>query len=291
MVFALSILESRGIGMVGKRQKKKIAALIVLSIFTVLVLFPLGWMLSTSLKLPKEAYKIPPSWIPEAPTFKNYLDAWHEESFGRYFLNSSIVALLTAFVATMVATLAGYGLARYRFKNKRLFIASVLMTQMFPGVLLIIPFFNWMRIVGLLNTYFALIFAYTSFTLPFTTWIIYGFFKQIPSELDEAVMIDGGSRFTAFWRVSVPLVKPGILAIFLFAFLLGWSEYLFALALTIDPEMYVITVGIAALKGQYKILWTYMMSMGILAILPIILLFVFLEKHLVKGLTTGAISG
>jgi len=162
---------------------------------------------------------------------------------------------------------------------------------MFPGVLLIIPYFSWMRIVGLLNTYFALVFAYISFTLPFTTWVLYGFFKQIPAELDEAVMIDGGSRFTAFWRVSLPAVKPGVLAVFLFGFLLGWSEYLFALVLTVDPEMYVITVGVASLKGQYKIAWTYMMSMGILAIVPILVLFTFLEKHLVKGLTSGAVTG
>ncbi len=277
--------------MVGGKKGRKMVGFIVLVILVLVMLFPLVWMLSTSLKSSNEAYKIPPSWVPSEPTLKNYFDAWNEQSFARYFLNSSIVTIFTAFIATGIATLAGYGLARYSFARKGLLITTILMTQMFPPVLLVVPYFSWMRIVGLLNTYFALIFAYISFTLPFTTWILFAFFKQIPPEIDEAVLIDGGSRFTAFWRVSLPAVRPGILAVFLFAFLLGWSEYLFALVLTSDPEMYVVTVGIASLKGQYKIEWTYIMSMGIVAIIPIVVVFGFLEKYLVKGLTAGAVTG
>ena len=167
----------------------------------------------------------------------------------------------------------------------------ILMTQMFPGILLVIPYFSLMGAAGLLNTYPALVIAYTSFSLPFCTWMLKGFFDSIPPELDEAAMIDGCSRTSAFLRVILPLSAPGLVATAIFSFLVAWNEFLFAVVLTSTPGMYLVTVGIASNIGQFRIQWNDLMAASVLATLPTIILYAFLERYLVQGLTAGAVKG
>ena len=211
-------------------------------------------------------------------------------SFPRQFLNSAIVSVSTAVFSVVLAAFAGYGLSRFRFAGARLMETFILMTQMFPGVLLVIPYFILISRVGLFNTYPALIIAYTSFALPFSTWMLKGFFESVPRELDEAAMVDGCSRFQAFTSVVVPVSLPGIVATIIFSFILAWNEFLFALVLTSSDSMYPVTVGIASFIGQWRIAYETMMAASVVATVPTIVLYMCLEKHLVQGLTAGAVK-
>ncbi len=254
-------------------------------------LFPLAWMISTSLKPTEDTYVIPPLWVPPNPTLKSYAMILGIQNFPRYFLNSGIVSLSTTVLAMVFAGLAGYGFARFRFRGSRALMIFTLMTQMFPGILLVIPYFSVMTVTGLLNTYPALVIAYTSFSLPFCVWMLKGFFDSIPAELDEAAMIDGCSRTSAFLRIIVPLSAPGLVATAIFSFLVAWNEFLFAVVLTSTPDMYLVTVGIASNIGQFRIQWNDLMAASVLATLPTITLYAFLERYLVQGLTAGAVKG
>ncbi len=205
-------------------------------------------------------------------------------------VNSAIVSVSTAVFSVILAALAGYGLSRFRFAGARLMETFILMTQMFPGVLLVIPYFILISRVGLFNTYPALIIAYTSFALPFSTWMLKGFFESVPRELDEAAVVDGCSRFKAFTSVVVPVSLPGIVATIIFSFILAWNEFLFALVLTASDSMYPVTVGIASFIGQWRIAYETMMAASVVATVPTIVLYMCLEKHLVQGLTAGAVK-
>jgi multiple sugar transport system permease protein len=254
-------------------------------------LFPLAWMISTSLKPTEDTYLIPPLWIPPTPTLSSYWTVLGIQSFPRYFLNSAIVSLATTVLAMVFACLAGYGFSRFRFRGSNILMIFTLITQMFPGILLVIPYFAVMSSIGLFNTYPALVIAYTSFALPFCIWMLKGFFDSIPGELDEAAMIDGCSRTTAFLRVILPLSTPGLAATAIFSFLVAWNEFLFAVVLTSTPDMFLVTVGIVSNIGQFRIQWNDLMAASVLATIPTIILYTFLERYLVQGLTAGAVKG
>ncbi len=254
-------------------------------------LFPLGWMISTSFKPTEDTYVIPPLWIPPHPTLSSYETILGIQNFPRYFFNSAVVSLATTILALIFACLAGYGFSRFRFRGSRLLMVFTLITQMFPGILLVIPYFAVMNSLGLFNTYPALVIAYTSFSLPFCIWMLKGFFDSIPAELDEAAMIDGCGRFSAFLRVILPLSAPGLAATAIFSFLIAWNEFLFAVALTSTPDMSLVTVGIVSNIGQFRIAWNDLMAAAVLATIPTITLYTFLERYLVQGLTAGAVKG
>ncbi len=254
-------------------------------------LFPLAWMIATSLKVFEETYVTPPTWWPAHPTLQAYGTIWSIQSFSTYFVNSSIVAGITTVVSLVLASLAGYGFSRFRFPGAGSLMGFILATQMFPGVLLVIPYFLMSSKAGFFNSYQVLIIAYTSFALPFCVWMLKGFFDRVPRELDEAALIDGAGRFGAFFRVALPLAMPGIVATAIFSFLVAWNEFLFAVALTSSPQMYLLTVGIASNIGQFRIQWNDLMAGAVVATVPIILLYAVLERYLVEGLTAGAVKG
>lgn len=254
-------------------------------------LFPLVWMLSTSFKPTEDTYTIPPLWLPPNPTLASYETILGIQNFPRYFLNSAVVSVSTTVMAMVFACLAGYGFSRFRFRGSRMMMVFTLITQMFPGILLVIPYFAMMNTLGLINTYPALVIAYTSFSLPFCVWMLKGFFDSIPAELDEAALIDGCGRFSAFFRVILPLSVPGLVATAIFSFLLAWNEFLFAVALTSTPDMSLVTVGINSNIGQFRIAWNDLMAAAVLATIPTITLYTFLERYLVQGLTAGAVKG
>ncbi|MFI5341424.1 MAG: carbohydrate ABC transporter permease [Candidatus Methylomirabilales bacterium] len=263
-------------------------ALAAMSLFS---LFPLAWIAVTSVKSLAETFLIPPKWLPSHPMFENYVKIWTIQSFGSYFFNSLIVSLSATLFSIVLASLAGYGFSRFRFPASRALMIAVLLAQMFPGLVLLIPYFTLARDARLLNTYPVLILAYTSFSLPFCVWMMKGFFDSIPPELDQAALVDGCSRLGAFLKVILPLSLPGVVATAIFSFLVAWNEYLFAVALTSKPGMYVVTVGIALNIGQYQIQWNELMAASVVATIPTIILYSILEKHMVQGLSAGAVKG
>ena len=276
----------------GERRFLQRALLIYfgLAMLVAWVFVPFAWMIVTSIQPTEEIYRVPLEYLPRKPTLANYSEILAISSFPRQFMNSAIVSVCTAVFSVVLASLAGYGLSRFRFSGAQFMETFILMTQMFPGVLLVIPYFVIISRVGLFNTYPAMIIAYTSFALPFSTWMLKGFFESIPRELDEAAMVDGCSRFRAFTTVIVPVSLPGIVATVIFSFILAWNEFLFALVLTSSESMYPDTVGIASFVGQWRIAYETMMAASVIATLPTIALYMFLEKHLVQGLTAGAIK-
>lgn len=253
-------------------------------------LFPLVWILLTSLKTLAEAYAIPPTWLPRRPTLGNYAYIWGIQSFWRLMLNSIVVAVAVTLLSLVVAGLAGYGFSRFAFRGKRALMMFVLATQMFPGIVLVIPYFGLTSAVGLFNTRTALVVAYVSFVLPFAIWMLKGVFDAVPPDIDEASLIDGTSRLGALLRVVLPVSLPGIAATGLYCFLVAWNEYLFAAVLTSTPDTQVISVGIASMIGQFRVQWNNLMAGAVLASIPTIFVFAFLERFFVSGLSGGAIN-
>ena len=274
----------------GQRVWFAVWAHLLLLGLVVFSLFPFAWMLSTSLKPLDQVLAYPIRWWPSHPTFQSYWTTWSIQSFSHYFANSTIVGLSATLFSVAFAVLAGYGFSRFRFRGSRFLMILVLVTQMVPGIMLVIPYFSLASTVGLINTYQLLILTYTSFALPFSIWMMKGFFDSLPRELDEAALIDGCGRFAALVRVLLPVALPGIAATIVFSFLLAWNEFLFALVLLTTPEMFTITLGIANNIGQMRIQWNDLMAASVIATFPTILLYAFLEKYLVSGLTAGAVK-
>ncbi len=262
-----------------------------LAVSAIVVTFPIDWMILVSLKKPSETFVYPITWLPASPTFENYNHVLIFANFARYFLNSAIVASATTILAIAVAAPAAYGFSRFNYRLGHSLQLFFLVTQMFPGILLVIPYFVMMRAFGMLNSYASLILVYTAFALPFCTWMLIGFFRSIPVELDNAALIDGCGRLGAFTRVVLPLASPGLAATALFAFLLAWKEYLFALALTTQKDMYVLTVGLATLFTEVRVEWNDLLAAAVIATIPALIFYAFLERHMVRGLSMGALKG
>jgi multiple sugar transport system permease protein len=263
---------------------------IFLIVVTVYCLFPFAWMLSTSLKTESEAFRIPPTWIPLEPTGDSYIGIWVRKNFGIYFFNSTIISLATALLSTFFGALAGYGFSRFFFKGRRFLIGFFLATQMLPGVLLVGPYFKILSRVGLYDTRTGLIIAFLTICLPFSTWMMKGFIDKVPDELDQSAMVDGCSRMGIFFKIILPVVSPGMVATILFAFLLAWGDLLWALCLTSSEPMITVTLGIARTVGEFRIIWPMLMAGSLVGGMPAIILYVFLQRLLVQGLTAGAVK-
>jgi multiple sugar transport system permease protein len=264
---------------------------LVILVALIVVLFPFYWMVNTSLKPNSEIFSNPPTFFSRNWSLDAYVTMWQARPIWRYFVNSLIVATGATLLSLLLSSLAAYGFTRFHIRHENLFIILLLFTKMIPGTLLIIPYFQLMANLGLINNYFALIIAYTSFALPFSAWMLIGFFRSIPKELDEAGLIDGCSRLQSFWRVVLPLSLPGLIAVGLFTFLLSWNSYIWALVLTTSPDMFVLPVGIANMVGEYQVQWNQLMAASVLAIMPVVTLYAFLERYLVAGITAGAVKG
>jgi len=268
-----------------------VGASIGVAVALVVVLFPFYWMLNTSLKPLSEVFQSPPTFVSTHWNFGAYAAMWETRPIGRYFVNSAIISAGATVLSMVLSALAAYGFSRFRLRGERSLLVLLLLTQMLPGTLLIIPYFQLMADVGLINSYTALILAYVSFSLPFSTWMLIGFFRSVPRELDEAAMVDGCSRIGALWKVVLPLSVPGLAAVAIFTFLLAWNAYVWALALTTDPNKFVLSVGIANMLGEYQVQWNQMMAASALAALPVVILYMFLDRYLVQGVTAGAVKG
>jgi multiple sugar transport system permease protein len=249
-----------------------VVAYVILGLVLLYTITPFLWMIFTSLKTDKESVTIPPTLWPENPTLEAYVQILIWGNFRIWFLNSAIISLGTALLSTVIGSFAGYGFSRFDFRGRATLIGIILASQMLPGVLLVGPYFKLLSTAGLYNTYGGLILAFTAITLPFSTWMLKGLIDSVPEELDDAALIDGCSAVSAYLRVVVPLVAPGMVATVIFAFLLAWGDLLWVLVLTSGERMTTVTLGLTRLVTQFRIIWPQLMAGSTIGALPPLIL-------------------
>lgn len=261
-----------------------------LAIGLVFACFPVLWMIFSSVKSNTEIFSLPPTLLPKEFTLTAYHNIFSNPMKVRFFLNSYLVATAVTLLTLLVAILAGYSLSRHSFKLKKPLTLFIISTQTVPPITLLIPYFGIVVAFRMYDTYFALIFTYMVFTLPYAILMMTGYFNTLPKELDEAVVVDGGSSMTALWRVLVPVSIPGIVATGVYTFLLAWNEFLFALTLTKSTSMRTVPIGIQLLMGQHAYQWNEMMAMSVLGSLPILILYLAVQRYFLAGLTAGSVK-
>lgn len=277
-----------------KRQKISAAKMfwtVVAACIVGLMIVPFFIMLSTSVKTYAEVTQWPPQWIPEVLNWENYRDVWSDEgNFKRAFLNSLIVSFSTMIICTGLGTFAAYSVSRFRFVGRKLFLFIIIVTQMFSAVILIGPMYEIIRDLGWLNTYLALIIPNAAFALPMTVWLMYGYIEGISPSLEEAAMIDGCSRLQAVTRILMPVLAPGMITSGLFAFIASWNDLLFAQTFITKTEMRTIATALTTYQSLFETYWHKMMAASVISVLPVFILFVFIQKYLIKGLTAGGVK-
>ncbi len=259
--------------------------------YMVFALFPLFWLIKISVTPDKLLYSEGVRLWPSATTFANFDFVLLKSDFPTFFGNSVLVSFGTAFAVTLIASGAGYAFSRFRFKGKAAVVFIMLLTQMFPLVMLIAPIYRLMTPLGLTDSLVGLIIVYTAFNVPFATFLMQSFFDGIPKELEESAMIDGCTRFSALCRIIFPLTLPGMAATLGFVFTAAWSELLFALMLINSEENMTFAVGLLTFVSKFSVDWGQMMAAAVLALVPACLFFAFIQRYLVQGLTAGAVKG
>lgn len=265
-----------------------------LAFLSLVVVVPLYVVLTTSIKPLADVQGLF-TWIPSRVTLEPYVQIWQTVPLASYFKNSLIVTISATVLSVAMAVLAAYSLARLRFKGQRSFSLVVLSTQMFPGILFLLPLFlifvQIQRTIGvqLTGSYLGLIITYMTFSLPFSIWMLTGYFASIPKELEEASMIDGTGRLGALFRVIIPVAKPGIIAVAVYAFITAWGEVLFASVLT-SKDTRTLAIGLRAYASQQDVYWNQLMAASVVVSLPVLIGFMLVQKHLITGLSSGAVK-
>ncbi|MBN9275945.1 MAG: carbohydrate ABC transporter permease [Mesorhizobium sp.] len=263
----------------------------VLLIYVVAALFPLYWLVKVSITPNDILYKQGTDLLPSRFSLEHYATVVGKSDFLLFFRNSIIVSGVTALASTLLATAAGYAFSRFGFRGKFWIVGLMLVTQMFPLVIVITPIFSIFGVLGLTNTLTGLIIIYTAFNIPFATFLMQSFFDGIPKELEEAAMIDGATRFKALVEIVAPLTLPGIVATVGFCFTGAWGEILFALLLNSSPSASTFPVGLLLYSTRGTVEYGPMMAAGVLALLPVCVFFFLIQRYLVQGLTAGAVKG
>ncbi|WP_244271293.1 carbohydrate ABC transporter permease [Thalassospira sp. GB04J01] len=264
---------------------------LMIAAFVIFALFPLYWLLKVSVTPNDILYTEGVRMWPSRTTWDNYTFVLTQSNFPHYFMNSVIVAGTTAAVTTVIAALTGYAFSRFAFRGKVIIVALMLITQMFPLVMLIAPIFKTLAPLGLTDSLTGLIIVYTAFNVPFATFLMQSFFDGIPKDLEEAAMIDGNTRFEAFRAIILPLTLPGVAATLGFVFTAAWSELLFALMLVSSESASTFPVGLLSFVSKFSVDFGQMMAAGVLALIPACLFFLLIQRYLVQGLTAGAVKG
>ncbi|GAB2560009.1 carbohydrate ABC transporter permease [Gracilibacillus alcaliphilus] len=269
---------------------KPLSIYVCLTLGTLLILSPIIWMFLISIRDNVDVFRLPLQIIPDEPNIQAYIQIFNNSDMFQLFINSYIIALSVTCICVLFAALAGFGLSRFSYKGKKYLVIYTLLTQMFPMVLLAIPYFLVISSLGLYNSYIALIIAYTSFALPFAILMMRDFMNSIPRELDDAAKIDGCGLYRTFFSVILPPSLPGLIAMAIYTFILAWNEYLFAIVLTQNNNARPLTVGIGMLMGEFTTEWNQLMALSILGSLPLIIVFLFIQRYFLQGLTSGSVK-
>lgn len=273
------------------RLLDRVATYGVLSVASLFAILPILWAVLTSIKEEGSILLFPPQWIPDPVTFENYSLVIRGSNMPRYFLNSLLVTLATILVSLIVSSHGGYAAARFSFRGKNSLLFLILLTVMIPGIAVLVPLYLLATRVGLHDTYWVLILVYSAWQVPMVLWLMRGFFETIPRELDEAALLDGCSRLQAFYQVIWPLTRPGLAAAAVVVFVNVWNEFILALTLTASDHMRLIPVGLYSYIGAYGIEWGKLMAAVSIALLPVIIVFLFLQRSFIRGLSSGSIKG
>ena len=271
------------------RAQKAFIAVVSFTLFVVLII-PYAIMLLTSLKSKDTVYSIPPTFFPEEWDFTNYLDIWTVVPLRHYITNSVLLASGSTLLALICAIPAAYALARMRFSGRRIYLYAVISTQIFSPIVLLVGLFREMRWFGLLDSLWALVLINGAFFQAFAIWILSGYFASIPYSLEEAAWIDGCTRLGAVRRIVLTLALPGLVTTVIFVFIQSWNEFVVALTLIFTETKKPLTVGIFSFFGRYDVDWEYVFATSLIATIPVVVLFLVIEKYLVSGLTSGGVK-
>lgn len=263
-----------------------------LTVYSVVVVYPMVWLLSASLKTSRELFERP--WaLPDSPQWANYVRAWNEAGIGQYFLNSVVVTAVSMFFILLIGSMAAYALARFEFRGRGLIHTVFISGMMFPVFLGIVPLFMLLNRLGMWNSHGGLITVYVAYSLSFTIFILTGFFGTLPRELAEAGMIDGCSQFAVFWKIMLPLARPGLVTAGIFNFFGIWNEYPLALVIIADSKLRTLPLGIANLLmvQHYETDWGVLFAGLVIVMLPILAVYLVFQRQITQGLTAGALKG
>jgi len=273
------------------KKYKKIILYIVLLIVCLVLLFPLYWLVNTSVQTNEEIYSVPPQLFPKSNPIPQYIDYITTYPILRWLLNSTIASLSTALLSVLLGLFAAFSLSRYNFKGKIIFIFLILMTQMLPPAFLIIPQYFLLTKIRIIDTYLALIFLYTAVATPITTWFLKGFIDGVPEEIEDAAKIDGCNNVNMMFRIVFPLVLPGIIATGAWSFIISWNDFVIANTVINSDSLWTSSVGLSSHIGAYYIDWNSIMIGGILTALPTLILFMIFQRYITSGLTAGGVKG
>jgi multiple sugar transport system permease protein len=270
-------------------QRKPWLLTTIAAVIVIIYLFPVYWMVVTSLKTPPDIFASPPNLFPDPVTFSAYRTAVIDNVVvQRAFFSSIVIATGTMILTLLLATPAAYALARFRLRGGGLTMLLLVLGQLLPAIVIAGPLFVLFRRLDLTNSYQALILADTSATLPFAVIVLRPFFLTIPADLEQAAMLDGANRFRAFYQIVLPLVQPGLITVAAFSFLIAWGEFIFALSLNLNEKIQPLTVALNKFSGQYGTRWNEMMAVATTVAIPIVVVFVLLQRFIVNGVTVGA---
>lgn len=275
-----------------KLELNRVIQTLIAAIVVFLLITPILVMISTSLKTYTDTTMWPPKWIPENIQWKNYYDVTlGEKSILKSFVNSLVVASATSLICISAGSIASYSVTRFNFMGRKVFLFVIIATQMFSAVILVNPMYVTFRELGLLNTRLALILANTASSLPMTVWLVYSYMSAIPSDMEEAAMIDGCSRFQSIYKVLIPIVRPGLITAGLFSFIAAWGDLIYAQSfITRNTNARTLSLALTDFQSLYKTSWETQMAASVISIIPVFIIFVLIQKHLVKGIASGGVK-
>ena len=267
------------------------AAFGIAIVFGVIMLAPFALMVSTAFKPHAYVLEIPPKLIPDPPTLDNFVEAWTSNNFGRYFLNSAIVTTASTIISVTLSAMLGFVFARYEFPGRRILFGGLLFTLMVPGLVLLIPQFVLARNLGLLNSLWGLVIVYAVLNLGLNTFLLRGFFAAMPAEIFDAASVDGAGPWRLFRSVAIPLAGPGLATITIFSFLAAWDEFTWAIVTISDKDLYTLPVAIRLFQRANGTEWGLVFAASLIAMVPVLILFVTLQRYIVSGTFQGALKG